>query len=814
MESIRKGGGWFESHPVMRLLFPLVAGIALGEVLIGWFTPSPVVRWCLWGATCLCWVLLLLLYRRPARVQQKYYPFHLLLATGVMTLGAAINWEAHARLRPDWSASPQDFRAVLVQSPKETEKSVQAVGEILEGPFAGKRVALVLLKSQEKPTSAEKMNNNAVKFDSTGVSQPPVVGCTKDATPAVGARSDLISSSECPFAPQPCDALGKVTVVVDPINGRPSMSACPSQHAHRSPAQVPSAVSLSPNAGNENTAIDSILVRSSLRLGDVVLCHGRIAPLRRTFYHFGFDWSRWQEQQGIAGRAFCFSSHWQRSATTTVSLPWRVRFLQWRDSLVAQYATHWEGRALSILSAMTLGDRSRLDAATRDVFSQTGVSHVLALSGLHLAILFFFYQYLVLQMIRRRSLTVLMNAVGLVGLWGFAFLAGLPLSLVRAALMFTFLQLARIKGNGGNSINNLALAALLVLVVSPLSLFDVGFQLSCLSVLSILLWGQYVPVPTWVQRHAPLRWAYGLVTVSLSAQLGTAPLVAYYFHSLPLIGLVANWVAVPLAYLVLAFALLFFLLPWLRCLWVAILSIVLEWMHFALSHLSALPFSSLRVYPSVATAYLSYLLLALFFLYLAQRRPWQRYLWLSGLLVLFVVEEIVHRPHRLQPQLICYDAGTVPLVHLLFSADRSYIWSPDTLRAQRFLPSVRRSFWEEAQIAPPQWMVATATSSDFYFDTSLLSVAGCRFAFVYDRLPKGKPRQALAVDYLLLARGARSPLSEVLQYYRPRHLILDASLSEAARERYARSARQLGLSVADIAELGGYCVDLSHPVVR
>lgn len=811
MKSIRNAGGWFETYPVMRFLFPLVAGIAFGEVAIGWFAPSLVLRWCLWGATFLLWSLLLLLYRRPTPVLQKYYPFHILLAAGVMTLGVAINWETHARLRPDWPASPHDFRVVLVQSPKDRERSIQAVGEILDGPFAGKRVALVLLKARVADKDASRMRKKDAEQGFRTPSQTVVAGSSSDAIPVAADCSVVSVRTECHLADRPDGVLDAASATMNVASHADSLLIQKNKSAIPHASLVPEEKS---DSCNEINSIRDPRVCSSLRLGDVVLCHGRIAPLRRTFYHYGFDWARWQEQQGIAGRAFCFSTHWQRSASTAVSLPWRIRFLQWRDSLVAQYATHWEGRALSILSAMTLGDRSRLDSATRDVFSQSGVSHVLALSGLHLAILFFFYQHIVLQSVRRRIWIALLSILGLVGLWGFALLAGLPLSLVRAALMFTFLQLSRIKGEGGNSINNLALAALLVLVVSPLSLFDVGFQLSCLSVLSILLWGQYVPVPAWVERYAPFRWVYGLVSVTFSAQLGTLPLVAYYFHSVPLIGLVANWVAVPLAYLVLAFALLFFFTPWLRCFWVAILSTLLEWMHFALAHLSSLPFSSLRVYPSAGAVFLFYILLVLLFLYLVQRRPWQRYLCLSVFFALFVVEEVVHRPHRLQPQLICYDAGSVPVVHLLFSTDRSYIWSPDTLCAQRFLSSVRRSFWEEARIAPPQWMAVPTAHSDFYFDASLLSVGGRRIAFVYDRLPKGKPGQALKVDYLLLARSLRSPLSEVLQYYRPRQLVLDTSLPEAVRERYAREAHLQGLPVADIAELGGFCVDLSAEMVR
>ena len=191
--------------------------------------------------------------------------------------------------------------------------------------------------------------------------------------------------------------------------------------------------------------------------------------------------------------------------------------------------------------------------------TQAGVSHVLALSGLHLSILFALWNSFLQPLFRcRRLLFIGASLVGVAVLWSFAALAGLPLSLVRATIMFTVMQMTGCFRGHSFSLNNLALAAFIILTVSPQALFDVGFQLSCLSVAGILLIVPRLPQPFLLRReaerqpylvHRPLLrtlfltgrysrfprtaccWFWQLVQVSFAAQVVTLPLVAYSFHT-------------------------------------------------------------------------------------------------------------------------------------------------------------------------------------------------------------------------------------------------------------------------------------------
>ena len=199
---------------------------------------------------------------------------------------------------------------------------------------------------------------------------------------------------------------------------------------------------------------------------------------------------------------------------------------------------------------MALGDKSRLTNDLRDVYSISGASHVLALSGLHLGIIYVLLSLLV--GVGRRG--VLREMVVILGIWSYAVFTGLSPSVVRAAVMLTIYAAAGLLRRDRMSLNALALTAIVMMAVNPLCLYDVGFQMSFMAVLAILVY--YKPAyrlvsAEWLQRHPVMKWVWAMVVVSCCAQLGTAPLTAYYFGRFSVYFLLTNFFVIPLATLVL-----------------------------------------------------------------------------------------------------------------------------------------------------------------------------------------------------------------------------------------------------------------------
>jgi competence protein ComEC len=237
------------------------------------------------------------------------------------------------------------------------------------------------------------------------------------------------------------------------------------------------------------------------------------------------------------------------------------RCLYYRRELLDRYRTQTaEEEQFAVLAAMTLGDKSALTKELRETYSVTGASHILALSGLHLGIIYLLLFRLTLG--RRRSW--LSQVVIILSIWAFAFLTGLSTSVIRSATMISIYALFSVGGRHRSPVNILCFTAIVMLLVNPASLFDIGFQLSFSAVLAILL---LMPLfesffPEHYFEGRPLQhYIYNMVGLSVAAQVGVAPLIAFYFGRFSTYFLLTNFIVIPAATMILYGALLVVMIP-------------------------------------------------------------------------------------------------------------------------------------------------------------------------------------------------------------------------------------------------------------
>ena len=224
-----------------------------------------------------------------------------------------------------------------------------------------------------------------------------------------------------------------------------------------------------------------------------------------------------------------------------------------------------EQQELAIVSAMTLGDKSLIDKDLKNDYSRSGASHVLALSGLHLGIIYFVFSFMTARWRRRYHhwSRPVSEGLILITMWSYVVLVGMSPSVVRAAIMMTVYSLLSLQNRNRSSLNALAFTAIIMLVADPMILFNISFQLSFVAVAFILLYqGRiYSLIPS--STHPIVKWCWRFLSVSLAAQLGVAPLTAYYFHQIPSYFLLSSLVVMVFTPLIIYLSLLFFLLMWL-----------------------------------------------------------------------------------------------------------------------------------------------------------------------------------------------------------------------------------------------------------
>ncbi len=340
---------------------------------------------------------------------------------------------------------------------------------------------------------------------------------------------------------------------------------------------------------------------SALRVGDGVWAASKFeVPESQKSNASHFDYSRWLKVQGISCTTFLYYTAWERTTVDPSSLSFlnriRLQARRFRELIVAKCLQGGlSDQELAVVTAMTLGDKSQLSAATKEAYSVSGASHLLALSGLHLGIIYAFLSFVLV----RRRWRWLGQLMVIMVLWTYVVLVGMMPSIVRSATMFTFYAVASMLRRPQLSLNAWAFAAFVILLASPLSLWDVGFELSFMAVAGIMvLYRPFYRIidAEWLMCHRIVKWVWGLSIVSFSAQLAVLPLLLYYFGRFSSYFLFANLIAVPLATVVLNVSMLVFLsapLPWLQLWLLKAINIVAGFMNGVLTWFSQLPGASI-----------------------------------------------------------------------------------------------------------------------------------------------------------------------------------------------------------------------------
>lgn len=260
-----------------------------------------------------------------------------------------------------------------------------------------------------------------------------------------------------------------------------------------------------------------------------------------------FNYARYMGNKGIYHQAFLrtYDAHIVRKAHGNIVF----EFLRNMRLRVAQSLNYLPQQERSLAQALLVGVKDDLSADTKRDFSRTGAMHVLAVSGLHVGIIYWILNKALLFLIGFKFGRHLRLVLLLMGLWAYALLTGFPPSVQRATIMFSVIVIGSQLKRPTNTLNTVLLTAFAMLTYKPSLLTDVGFQLSYSAVLGIIVLQPAISM--WLKpRGLLLKFLWDILSVSIAAQCATLPITLYYFHQFPVWFLLSNIVAIPAAFLV------------------------------------------------------------------------------------------------------------------------------------------------------------------------------------------------------------------------------------------------------------------------
>lgn len=200
----------------------------------------------------------------------------------------------------------------------------------------------------------------------------------------------------------------------------------------------------------------------------------------------------------------------------------------------------------NLIAALLFGERTTLSPEITKNYTQSGVMHILAISGLHIAIFYAILLGFLSPLKKFKKGKLLIFYCSMLILWGYALLTGLSASILRAVIVFSLIAYGKLKNKSINTGNILATSAFIILICNPNSLFDIGFQLSYAAVISLTLFQPFISKYSYSKNTFLLK-IKQMLLVTLVAQIGVLPLSLYYFGQFPFLFLLANLVVIPLS---------------------------------------------------------------------------------------------------------------------------------------------------------------------------------------------------------------------------------------------------------------------------
>ena len=282
---------------------------------------------------------------------------------------------------------------------------------------------------------------------------------------------------------------------------------------------------------------------NTLKVGEILYTKAIFTALNPPLNPHQFDYKLYIAKQGIYQQLFLEKSDYKSVGFDGFSLTgFSAKFRDKIEEALSKY--HFQTNELGVIKALLLGQRQDISKDLISDYSKAGAIHILAVSGLHVGIILLILSFIFKPVERFKNGKFIKSILIILILWMFAFIAGLSASVVRAVTMFTFLAIGNAFQRKKVTEFSLIASMFFLLLVKPLFLFDVGFQLSYLAVFGIV-WIQPKLYKIYTPTYQIENKIWQLITVSIAAQMGVLPLSLYYFHQFPGLFMLSNLIIIP-----------------------------------------------------------------------------------------------------------------------------------------------------------------------------------------------------------------------------------------------------------------------------
>jgi competence protein ComEC len=545
---------------------------------------------------------------------------------------------------------------------------------------------------------------------------------------------------------------------------------------------------------------------SSLDYGSEIIFSTPLQEVKNAGNPGGFDYKRYCLFQGITHQAFLKKDGFITLDKKRQSLPCKILF-PIREKVLSVLRTNIQGeKELGLAEALLIGYKDDLDKNLVQSYTNTGVVHIIAISGLHLGLIYWLLVQL-LKPFRRKKISKWLNPIIIIsGLWLFSLLAGGQPSVLRSALMFSCIVLAEGLSRKTSIYNTLAFSAFILLCINPYWLWDVGFQLSYVAVLSIVIFMKPIYNLFFIKSKI-LDFIWKLNAVSLAAQLLTTPFSIYHFHQFPNFFLLTNFVAVPLSSVIVLgeiFLCATTFIPFLSLFAGKIISWLIWVMNSYIEKVESLPWSlwgGLNI--NIAQAALLIIMVTGLGYWLLEKQKAGAIVAVMGVLFFIGLRSFSFYQAYHQKKLIVYNTPRHRAIDIINGREYFFVGDTDILSndfVTNFHLKPSRIFY---RIEPAEHLANLVGQNHFMqYDSKKILLIDKNYDFASSGLK-------VSIDILVVSKNPRLYFSSLARTFNIRQVVFDGSVPAWRLKYWTKDCDSLSIPYYDVNAKGAFVMNLN-----
>jgi len=546
-------------------------------------------------------------------------------------------------------------------------------------------------------------------------------------------------------------------------------------------------------------------IQSFLHYGSRIIIHQALQPIGNSGNPGSFDYRQYCAFQHIYYQVYLNEKGYQILASENKNF-FDEQILKMRSFvLTALRSNISHPDALGIAEALLIGYRTDLDQDLVQAYSNTGVVHIIAISGLHIAMIYGLILFFLKPFRNRAWIKWLKPLLVLFIIWGFTFIAGSVPSIMRSAVMFSFIIVGESFSKRINIYNNLAASAFVILLFNPFSLWDVGFLLSYAAVLSIVIFSKHIN--NWlIFSNKILKYIWQMCAVTLSAQILTLPLILFYFHQFPGLFLFSNLIVVPLSGLILYFELLLLILSPFTELAVHVgraTSMTISRMNDFILRINSIPHANFQfIHVSILQTVILYFAIGGLSYWLLRKQKAALFLAFSSLLLFFMLRAADIIQKQQQQKLIVYNIPRHEAMDIMDG--RNFQFIGDSILQQD-------GFLYNFHLKPCRILnrvTAVDQLSSINYQDVLISSSHRKVILIDSAIHPSIVDKRIKVDAIILSKNPKLNIRQLAEVFDCYEFVFDASNSLWKINQWKKDCENLHLRHHSIPEQGAFVMEL------